>query len=101
MLLLRPSSFEPGDDSRPQVCSSKPDFTEASRKPARGHALTGTGMCACQGVLGVFQKLIANKAHDHEGFFILNSLLEYLPMELYQQYLPTVRPAPFCFTPAC
>ena len=44
-----------------------------------------------QGVLGVFQKLIASKAHDHEGFFILNSLLEYLPMELYQQYLPTVR----------
>ena len=47
-----------------------------------------------QGVLGVFQKLIASKAHDHEGFFILNSLLEYLPMELYQQYLPHVRYSP-------
>lgn len=47
-----------------------------------------------QGVLGVFQKLISSKAHDHEGFFILNSLLEYLPMDLYQQYLPTVWPLP-------
>ncbi|KAK9798958.1 hypothetical protein WJX73_010520 [Symbiochloris irregularis] len=43
-----------------------------------------------QGVLGVFQKLISSKAHDHEGFFILNSLLEYLKMDTYQQYLPTI-----------
>lgn len=31
-----------------------------------------------QAVLGVFQKLIASKAHDHEGFYILNTLIESL-----------------------
>ena len=34
-------------------------------------------MCT-QAVLGVFQKLIANKAHDHEGFNILSTLIESL-----------------------
>ena len=41
-------------------------------------------------VLGVFQKLIASKAHDHEGFFILNTLVEYLSPASYEQYLPTI-----------
>ena len=45
-----------------------------------------------QGLLGVFQKLIASKVHDHEGFFILNSVVEFLPEASFQQYLPTVRP---------
>lgn len=42
------------------------------------------------GVLGVFQKLVASKAHDHEGFYILNAIVESLPLDSYQQYLPTV-----------
>lgn len=28
------------------------------------------------GLLGVFQKLIASKTNDHEGFYILNTLVE-------------------------
>jgi exportin-2 (importin alpha re-exporter) len=42
------------------------------------------------GVLGVFQKLIASRAHDHEGFFILNSLVEYLDVSAWSQHMPTV-----------
>ena len=45
-----------------------------------------------QGLLGVFQKLIASKVHDHEGFFILNSVVEFLPEPAFRQYLPTVGP---------
>jgi hypothetical protein len=31
------------------------------------------------GLLGVFQKLIASKLNDHEGFYLLQSLIEHLP----------------------
>lgn len=31
-------------------------------------------------VLGVFQKMIASKANDHEGFFLLQTLLQFYPM---------------------
>lgn len=70
--------------SRPGKLAECNDHMECEQESQMGSYIA-------QGVLGVFQKLIASKAHDHEGFFILNSLLEYLPMELYQQYLPNVR----------
>lgn len=41
-------------------------------------------------LLGVFQKLIASKAHDHEGFDLLNAMVESLPLSAYESYLPTV-----------
>lgn len=31
------------------------------------------------GLLGVFQKLIASKANDHQGFYLLNSIVEHMP----------------------
>ncbi|XP_030384597.1 exportin-2 [Scaptodrosophila lebanonensis] len=31
------------------------------------------------GILGVFQKMIASKANDHEGFYLLQNLLNYYP----------------------
>lgn len=43
-----------------------------------------------EGVLGVFQKLLASRAHDHEGFFVLNSLMEFLPLDVFRGYLPTI-----------
>jgi exportin-2 (importin alpha re-exporter) len=43
-----------------------------------------------QGVLGVFQKLIASKAHDHQGFFILNALVESLPGEALNPFLGNI-----------
>jgi exportin-2 (importin alpha re-exporter) len=30
-------------------------------------------------ILGIFQKLIASKTHDHEGFFLLESIISALP----------------------
>lgn len=38
------------------------------------------------GLLGIFQKLIASKTHDHEGFYILNSIIECMPQSLVSQY---------------
>ena len=43
-----------------------------------------------EGVLGVFQKLIASKAHDHEGFYILNSIVECMQLDWFRQYLGTI-----------
>uniref|UniRef100_A0A8C5CJJ2 Exportin-2 n=1 Tax=Gadus morhua TaxID=8049 RepID=A0A8C5CJJ2_GADMO len=38
------------------------------------------------GLLGVFQKLIASKANDHQGFYLLNSIIEHMPPESIMQY---------------
>lgn len=38
------------------------------------------------GLLGVFQKLIASKANDHQGFYLLNSIVEHMPVESINQY---------------
>ena len=42
------------------------------------------------GLLGVFQKLIASKALDHEGYKLLDSMMEHVRFAGLQQYLPTV-----------
>ena len=40
------------------------------------------------GLLGVFQKLLASKTHDHEGFYILNSIVEFMPQwDLFLYFL--------------
>eukprot|EP00198_Chlamydomonas_reinhardtii_P002761 XP_001692097.1 cellular apoptosis susceptibility protein [Chlamydomonas reinhardtii] len=41
-------------------------------------------------VLGVFQKLLSSKAHDHEGFYIVNAIVESLPLPAYAQFLPSI-----------
>ncbi|XP_009996976.1 PREDICTED: exportin-2 isoform X2 [Chaetura pelagica] len=38
------------------------------------------------GLLGVFQKLIASKANDHQGFYLLNSIIEQMPPASVDQY---------------
>ena len=30
------------------------------------------------------------QAHDHEGFYILNALMEFLPLDVSSGYLPTL-----------
>lgn len=42
------------------------------------------------GLLGVFQKLIASKALDHEGYKLLDSMMEHVRYKGLQQYLPTI-----------
>lgn len=41
-------------------------------------------------VLGVFQKLLSSRVHDHEGFYIMNAVVESLPLQAYAQFLPQV-----------
>jgi len=42
------------------------------------------------GVLGVFQKLISSKAHDHQGFYILNAFAKSLDLSVWSEHLPTI-----------
>ena len=49
-----------------------------------------------QGLLGVFQKLIASKALDHEGFKLLDSMMAHIRLQGLQQYLPTVSMPSLC-----
>ncbi len=43
-----------------------------------------------QPLLGVFQKLLASKALDHEGFRVLQAVYLYIPPTSLASYLPTV-----------
>ena len=42
------------------------------------------------GLLGVFQKLIASKTNDHEGFYLLQSMVEHLPPDSLSGYTKPV-----------
>ncbi|PNF40478.1 Exportin-2 [Cryptotermes secundus] len=42
------------------------------------------------GLLGVFQKLIASKVNDHEGFYLLQSLIEHFPDNTLSPYMKQV-----------
>lgn len=42
------------------------------------------------GLLGVFQKLIASKTNDHEGFYLLQSMVEHLPPDALSNYIKQV-----------
>ena len=42
------------------------------------------------GVLGVFQKMIASKNNDHEGFYLMQNLLFHYPMAELQQSMKQV-----------
>ncbi|KAK1138134.1 hypothetical protein K0M31_002618 [Melipona bicolor] len=42
------------------------------------------------GLLGVFQKLIASKANDHEGFLLLQSIIEYFAPNILEPYMKQI-----------
>uniref|UniRef100_A0A8C4HZ24 Exportin-2 n=1 Tax=Dicentrarchus labrax TaxID=13489 RepID=A0A8C4HZ24_DICLA len=48
--------------------------------------IAGSAADKIPGLLGVFQKLIASKANDHQGFYLLNSIIEHMPPESITQY---------------
>lgn len=41
-------------------------------------------------VLGVFQRLIASKSNDHYAFYILNSLTQHLPAQIFSEYIKQI-----------
>jgi len=43
-------------------------------------------------MLGIFQKLVASRVHDQDGFRILEALLDNLPPETLRPYMPQVTP---------
>nr|CAD7443929.1 unnamed protein product [Timema bartmani] len=42
------------------------------------------------GLLGVFQKLIASKLNDHEGFYLLQSIIEHFPKDALSPYMKQI-----------
>ncbi|KAK0159600.1 hypothetical protein PV327_010696 [Microctonus hyperodae] len=42
------------------------------------------------GLLGVFQKLIASKLNDHEGFLLMQSIIEHFPPNILETYMKQV-----------
>ena len=40
-----------------------------------------------EALLGIFQKLVASKTNDHEGFLLLQSMIEFLPKEAMQPFM--------------
>ncbi|XP_017788681.1 PREDICTED: exportin-2 [Habropoda laboriosa] len=42
------------------------------------------------GLLGVFQKLIASKANDHEGFLLLQSIIEYFSPNVLEPFMKQI-----------
>jgi len=43
-----------------------------------------------EALLGVFQKLIASKTNDHEGFYLLQTMLQSLPKESLANYVRSI-----------
>ncbi|KAG6546655.1 hypothetical protein Mapa_011844 [Marchantia paleacea] len=41
-------------------------------------------------VLGVFEKLVASRSTDHQGFYILNTVIESLSYHTFAQYVPQI-----------
>lgn len=67
------------------------------------HGLRDAGICmgvsgswlptwfsVLQNVLGIFQKLVAGRAHDHEGMRLLESVANCVPSEELNKFLPEV-----------
>uniref|UniRef100_A0A0C9R0E6 Exportin-2 n=1 Tax=Fopius arisanus TaxID=64838 RepID=A0A0C9R0E6_9HYME len=42
------------------------------------------------GLLGVFQKLIASKANDHEGFSLMQSIIEHFPPNILEPFMKQI-----------
>jgi len=40
-----------------------------------------------EALLGVFQKMLASKSNDHEGFYLLQTMIECMPAEALNQYI--------------
>lgn len=62
-------------------------WPQAYLRKAPGEVAAGGQLGA---LLGVFQKLLASKALDHEGFAVLAALMARLPQPDFDRHLPTI-----------
>lgn len=49
-----------------------------------------SGPATMMPLLGVFQKLIASRANDHEGFYVLSSMIEHVPWTSLQSHFKEI-----------
>ncbi len=47
-------------------------------------------MSKVEPLLGVFQKLVASRSNDHEGFYLLQAMVEFMPQDVMRNYLKGV-----------
>lgn len=71
--LLTPTLWERPGNIHPLVRLLQAYVERGSREILASDKLSG--------LLGVYQKLIASKMHDHEGFYLLTSIVENMPSE--------------------
>ncbi|EGD83313.1 cellular apoptosis susceptibility protein [Salpingoeca rosetta] len=81
--LTNPGLWESGANTTPLV-----RFLCAFFKVGKTTVVSGTA--EIEGLLGVFQKLIASKAHDQDGFKLLTAMVANLPYEMLAPYMETV-----------
>eukprot|EP00123_Amoebidium_parasiticum_P018052 comp24082_c0_seq1/m.43377 comp24082_c0_seq1/g.43377 ORF comp24082_c0_seq1/g.43377 comp24082_c0_seq1/m.43377 type:complete len:977 (-) comp24082_c0_seq1:650-3580(-) len=56
----------------------------------KGGQIIGPDANIMNALLGVFQKLISSKTNDHHGFAVLDSIIECVPKQYYEQYLKPI-----------
>ncbi|KAL1115301.1 hypothetical protein AAG570_007332 [Ranatra chinensis] len=82
--LLAPVLWERPGNIRP-LASLLRGFVQKSRvSPATKEVIKVSGL------LGVFQKLISSKANDHEGFYLIQAMMEFMPKEDLDPYMKQV-----------
>ena len=87
--LLAPALWDRQANVVPLVRLLEAYLRKAPNEIAAGSTAPG-GANHLTGVLGVFQKLAASRAQDHQGFFILNAFAECLPLASWRAHLPAV-----------
>ena len=87
--LLAPALWDRQANVTPLVRLLEAYLRKAPNEIAAGSTAPG-GANHLTGVLGVFQKLAASRAQDHQGFFILNAFAECLPLDAWRAHLPAV-----------
>ncbi|GAB6029149.1 Exportin-2 [Chamberlinius hualienensis] len=80
--LLAPPLWERPGNIHPLVGLLQVYIEKGANEIASGNFLNA--------LLGIFQKLISMKSYDHEGFYLLTTIIEKLPSNHVVQYIPEV-----------
>lgn len=81
--LLRPEIWASSANSTPLV-----DLLQAYISVG-GQAIVADAS-QLEGLLGIFQKLVSNKSQDQHGFRLLSTVVQYIPLDKMQRYMPNV-----------
>nr|CAD7397762.1 unnamed protein product [Timema poppensis] len=80
--LLSPVLWERPGNIHPLVRLLQAFIRTAAQQISNTHKVSG--------LLGVFQKLIASKLNDHEGFYLMQSIIEHFPKDALSPYMKQI-----------